>query len=195
MNGIKDAMAGQRHNDDPRARLEPGNGRSREQGHHHRLDDHRLNRAAHHREQHVVQRNHNHHSRIEGPVAIESHLPRKQRDARRQHDSDDEWQQHVLELLVVTISRGRSRRALSVLRLACACVLAALAVARRPVGMFGANERSWKMSGGGPESTPRYADVELFDRVRVRGNRGPPSRLRRFGATGRQPCRRPGGPV
>ena len=29
VNGIKDAMAGQRHNDDPRVRLEPGNGRSR----------------------------------------------------------------------------------------------------------------------------------------------------------------------
>jgi hypothetical protein len=30
MNGIKDAMSGQSHNDDPRARLEPGNSRSRE---------------------------------------------------------------------------------------------------------------------------------------------------------------------
>jgi hypothetical protein len=58
MNGIKDAMAGQRHNDDLRARLEPGYGRSREQRHHHRLDDHRLNRAAHRREQHVVRRSH-----------------------------------------------------------------------------------------------------------------------------------------
>src|SRR5918994_3578226 len=42
MNGIKNAMAGQGHNDDPRARLEPGDGRSRVQRHHHRLDDHRL---------------------------------------------------------------------------------------------------------------------------------------------------------
>ena len=53
MNGIKDAVTGQTRNDDPRAPLEPGNGRSREQRHHNRLDDYRLNRATHHREQHV----------------------------------------------------------------------------------------------------------------------------------------------
>ena len=57
----------------------------------------------------------------------------------------------------------------------------ALHVDRR--GMFSANESCWEMSGAGPESTPKYADCELFDGLGVRGNSNPPPRLRRFGET------------
>src|SRR5688500_20208802 len=63
MNGIKDAVAGQRYNDDPRVRFEPSNSRSREQRHHHRLEDDCRNRTAHSRAPTVTIRTTHHHRR------------------------------------------------------------------------------------------------------------------------------------
>ena len=40
-------------------------------------------------------------------------------------------------------------------------------------GMFGANGGCSEMSGGRLEATPKYADCELFDGVRVRGKSSP----------------------
>jgi len=50
-------------------------------GHPDRLQENRLNRAAHRREQHVVRRDHHQHCRIERPITIESHPSRERCNA------------------------------------------------------------------------------------------------------------------
>jgi hypothetical protein len=75
MDKVEDAVAGQRHDDDPETGPESGNRSSQESGANRRFEQQDPAAPAHHAEQDIVRRDNDQHDRIEHALAVEPGKP------------------------------------------------------------------------------------------------------------------------